>query len=81
MILIDIGNTNIIFAVSSNNLINKIIKINTKQNKNELKTLIKNIIMDYVEIKKLDNRKVAIISSVASPPPLIHIGRRLKIVR
>ena len=25
--------------------------------------------------------ELAIISAVASPPPLIHIGRRLKIVR
>ena len=54
MILIDIGNTNIIFAVSSNNLINKIIRINTKQNKNELKTLIKNIIMDYEHVNATD---------------------------
>ena len=64
MILIDIGNTNIVFAVSTNNLIKKIIRINTKQNKNKLRTLIKSIIITYLVIKKLDNRKIAIISSV-----------------
>ena len=64
MILIDIGNTNIVFAVSSNNLIKKIIRINTNQNKNKLKALINTIIIDYLATKKLDNPKVAIISSV-----------------
>ena len=64
MILIDIGNTNIVFAVSSNNLIKKIIRINTNQNKNKLKTLINNIIIKYSATKRLDNRQVAIISSV-----------------
>ena len=64
MILIDIGNTNIVFAVSANNLIKKIIRINTKQNKIKLKTLIDSIIVNYSSIKKLDNDKIAIISSV-----------------
>ncbi len=64
MILIDIGNTNIVFAISSNNLIKKIIRINTNQNKNKLKTLINNIIIDISAAKRLDNSKVAIISSV-----------------
>ena len=64
MILIDIGNTNIVFAVSSNNLIKKIIRINTNQNK--LKALINTIIIDYLATKKLDNPKVAIISSVVT---------------
>ena len=64
MILIDIGNTNIVFAISSNNLIRKIIRINTNQNKNKLKTMINKIIVDYFVTKRLDNRKVAIISSV-----------------
>ena len=64
MILIDIGNTNIVFAVSANNLIKKIIRINTKQNKIKLKTLINSIIVNYSSIKKLDNDKIAIISSV-----------------
>ena len=64
MILIDIGNTNIVFAVSANNLIKKIIRINTKQNKNKLKTLINSIIVNYSAIKRLDNSKLAIISSV-----------------
>ena len=64
MILIDIGNTNIVFAVSANNLIKKIIRINTKQNKIKLKTLINSIIVNYSSIKRLDNEKIAIISSV-----------------
>ena len=64
MILIDVGNTNIVFAVSSNNLIKRIIRINTNQNKNKLKTLINSIIINYSAIKIIDNRKVAIISSV-----------------
>ena len=56
MILIDIGNTNIVFAISSNNLIKKIIRINTNQNKNKLKTLIKNIIEDNLSTKRLDRQ-------------------------
>ena len=64
MILIDVGNTNIVFAVCSNNLIKRIIRINTNQNKNKLKTLINSIIINYSAIKIIDNRKVAIISSV-----------------
>ena len=64
MILIDVGNTNIVFAVSSNNLIKRIIRINTNQNKNKLKSLINTIIINYSTIKIIDNRKVAIISSV-----------------
>jgi len=64
MILIDIGNTNIVFAVSSNNFIKKIIRINTNQNKNKLKTLINTKIIDCSATKRLDNPKVAIISSV-----------------
>ena len=51
MILIDIGNTNIVFAVSANNLIKKINRINTKQNKIKLKTLINSIIVNYSSIK------------------------------
>ena len=57
MILIDIGNTNIVFAVSANNLIKKIIRINTNQNKNKLISSINNIIIKYLATKKLDNQK------------------------
>ena len=64
MILIDIGNTNIVFAISSNKLIKKIIRINTKQDKNKLKKFINSIIFNYTAIKRLDNQKIAIISSV-----------------
>ena len=58
MILIDVGNTNIVFAVCSNNLIKRIIRINTNQNKNKLKTLINSIIINYSKIKIIDNRRI-----------------------
>ena len=64
MILIDIGNTNIVFAISTNNLLKKIKRIRTIENKIKLKTLIKNIILDYERTHNLDNYNVAIISSV-----------------
>ena len=64
MILVDIGNTNIVFAVNSNNLVKKIIRINTHQNKNKLKNSINNIITDYLASNKKNNYKVAIICSV-----------------
>ena len=40
MILIDIGNTNIVFAVSNNNKINKISRIDTNKQNN---IIIKNV--------------------------------------
>ena len=78
MILIDVGNTNIVFAVSSNNLIKRIIRINTNQNKNKLKTLINSIIINYSKIKIIDNRKVAIISSVVPSlnPIIVNILKK-----
>ena len=64
MILIDVGNTNIVFAVSSNNFIKKIIRINTNQNKNKLKTLINTKIIDCSATKRLANPKVAILEKI-----------------
>ncbi len=64
MILIDIGNTNIVFAISSNNSLKKIRRISTDQDKNKLIRLINNIIINYIETKRLDNYAIAIISSV-----------------
>ncbi len=64
MILIDVGNTNIVFAVSINNLIKKIKRICTNQNKKKLENSINAIINEYSTISKLDNKKIAIISSV-----------------
>ena len=65
MILIDIGNTNIVFAVSNNNKIKKISRIDTNK---ETKILIKNInkiIKNFLDknISK-NSKKFAVISSV-----------------
>ena len=64
MILIDVGNTNIVFAVSANNLLKKIKRIKTNEDKNKLKKVINEIIIDFVSTKRLDNDNIAIISSV-----------------
>ena len=64
MILIDVGNTNIVFAVSTNNLLKKIKRIKTNQDKNKLKNLINKIIVDFASTSRLDNGNIAIISSV-----------------
>ena len=64
MILIDVGNTNIVFAVSANNLLKKIKRIKTNQDKNKLKKSINKIIIDFVLTNRLDNDNIAIISSV-----------------
>ena len=64
MILIDIGNTNIVFAVSANNLLKKIKRIKTNEDKNKLKKVINKIIIDFVSTSRLDNDNIAIISSV-----------------
>ena len=64
MILIDIGNTNIVFAVSSNKIIKNIIRIESSQSINQLNTSIKKIIKNFKIIKKLDSPNIAVISSV-----------------
>ena len=64
MILIDIGNTNIVFASSSNNVLRNIIRLEKNQNINKLNIKIKKIIKKLINTNKLDNSKVAIISSV-----------------
>ena len=64
MILIDVGNTNIVFAVSTNNLLKKIKRIKTNEDKNKLKNVINKIIVDFASTNRLDNDNVAIISSV-----------------
>ena len=64
MILIDVGNTNIVFAVSANNLLKKIKRIKTNDDNKKLKNLINKIIIDFASTNKLDNHNVAIISSV-----------------
>ena len=64
MILIDIGNTNIVFAVSSNKKIKNIIRVDSNQDINKLKKIFSTIIKNSSKIKNMDNSKIAIISSV-----------------
>jgi len=64
MILIDIGNTNIVFAVSSNKKIKNIIRVDSNQDINKLKKIFSTIIKNSSKIKNMDNSKMAIISSV-----------------
>ena len=52
MILIDVGNTNIVF-VSANNLLKKIKRIKTNEDKKKLKNLINKIIIDFASIINL----------------------------
>ena len=81
MILIDIGNTNIVFAVSSNNLIKNIIRIESNQNINKLNIEVKKIIKNLTRIKRLDNPNIAIISSVVPSlnKPIVKILKINKI--
>ena len=53
MILIDVGNTNIVFAASANNLLKKIKRIKTNEGKKRLKNLINKIILDFASIINL----------------------------
>ena len=64
MILIDIGNTNIVFAVSLNKKIKNIVRVDSNLNISKLKKTISKIIIKYTKEKKIDNLKMAIISSV-----------------
>ena len=64
MILIDIGNTNLVFAVSSNKKIKNIIRVDSNQDINKLKKIFSTIIKNSSKIKNMDNSKMAIISSV-----------------
>ena len=56
MILIDVGNTNIVFAASANNLLKKIKRIKTNDDNKKLKNLINKIIIDFASTNKLDNK-------------------------
>ena len=81
MILIDIGNTNIVFAVSSNKILKNIIRIESNQNNNRLNKLIKKNIKKLIKIKRLDSPNIAIISSVVPSlnKPIIKILKINKI--
>jgi type III pantothenate kinase len=81
MILIDIGNTNIVFAVSNNNKIKEISRIDTNK---ETKIFIKNvnkIIKNFLDKNFSKNsKKFAVISSVV-PHINTHIIKILKIYK
>jgi type III pantothenate kinase len=64
VILIDIGNTNIVFAASSNKILKNIVRIESNQNVNKLNISIKKTIKTLLKIKRLDNPNIAVISSV-----------------
>ena len=81
MILIDVGNTNIVFAVSNNN--NKIIKISRIDTKKETNICVENvnkIIKKLLHKNFLKNTKFAVISSVV-PSINTHIIKILKIYK
>ncbi len=60
MILIDIGNTNIVFAISNNNKIKKISRIDTNKETNILIKNVNKIIKNFLK----NSKKFAVISSV-----------------
>ena len=55
MIFIDIGNTNLVFAVSSNKKIKNIIRVDSNQDINKLKKIFSTIIKNSSKIKNMDN--------------------------
>jgi len=81
VILIDIGNTNIVFAVSSNKVLKNIIRIESNQNIKKLNISIKKIIKNLIKIQKLDIPNIAVISSVVPVlnKPIIKILKINKI--
>ena len=64
MILIDVGNTNIVFAVSVNKKIKNIKRVDTNKKIKSINKIISNIVKIYLNLNYLKNSKVAIISSV-----------------
>ncbi|MDA1181446.1 MAG: type III pantothenate kinase, partial [Proteobacteria bacterium] len=64
MILIDVGNTNIVFSVSNNNKIIKISRIDTKEDTNIFVENVNKIIKKLLNKNFLKNNKFAVISSV-----------------
>ena len=77
MILIDIGNTNIVFAVSVNKKIKKIKRIDTNKEIKSFNNIVSKIIKIYLNLNYLKNSKTAIISSVV-PNINSHIIKILK---
>ena len=77
MILIDIGNTNIVFAVSNNNKIKKISRIDTNVETIMFVKNVNKIIKNFLDKKFLKNSKFAVISSVV-PNINTHLIKILK---
>ena len=61
MILIDIGNTNIVFAVSVNKKIKNIKRIGTNKEIKSFNNIVSKIIKIYLNLNYLKNSKTAII--------------------
>ena len=64
MILIDVGNTNIVLAVSVNKKIKNIKRVETNKKIKSINKIVSNIVKIYLNLNYLKNSKVAIISSV-----------------
>ena len=80
MILIDVGNTNIVFAVSDNKKIKDIKRIYTNKETKIFKKIVSKIIKNYLNLNYLKNSKTAIISSVV-PSINSHIIKILKLYK
>ena len=77
MILIDVGNTNIVFAVSNNNKIKKISRIETNKETIMFDKNFNKIIKNFIDENFLKNSKFAVISSVV-PQINTHLIKKLK---
>ena len=80
MILIDVGNTNIVFAVSDNKKIKDIKRIDTNKEAKSFNKIVSKIIKNYLNLNYLKNSKTAIISSVV-PSINSHIIKILKLYK
>jgi len=80
MILIDVGNTNIVFAVSDNKKIKGIKRIDTNKETKSSNKIVSKIIKNYLNLNYLKNSKTAIISSVV-PSINSHIIKILKLYK
>ena len=80
MILIDVGNTNIVFAVSYNKKIKDIKRIDTNKETKSFNTIVSKIIKNYLNLNYIKNSKTAIISSVV-PSINSHIIKILKLYK
>ena len=80
MILIDVGNTNIVFAVSDNKKIKDIKRIDTNKETKSFNKIVSKIIKNYLNLNYLKNSRTSIISSVV-PSINSHIIKILKLYK